>query len=362
MKRFSTLLALIVLVSMGGTLALAHQTHDTQTTHPQQLSFDVEILVVDDFGDVDENSAPSSGQCVLTPTEQGFAIRGLSSGDSTDEMTHGELVVATLEKALEDLGIEDAVTVTEVSITSLDDDAVVGEIEDAIDESSADFVIVNMSFAFIPCELLEGMQAFGGEFLSAREARNLNRYRGVFQRAVTFYDNQVFPAMSQSFQNATDLHPIQDIFAGNANVIGVAASGNFGLDFPFWPGAFGQVLSVSASNGDGFEAPMAWQNTGSNKDQPLLSLEGQGNNQTVISNYGEVMIPGEFEVNDDETVIGTSFAAPRMSALLAAYVGDVGGNYCKSDGMLALITGDWDNLTLEEAVDDLCPAMGSVMP
>lgn len=358
-----------VLLAVGLTLtgtALAQTTPAAPSAQPAQDDTSVAILVVDDFGEYEGEVEDDDETCVLSPQEQGFAIRGAGVDDDTTsatEMTHGEIVVQEIEETLEALDAEDNVTLVEVQIPGPDEAALIEAIQDAIDDSEADYFIINMSFAFVPCEFMEAMREFGGEFLSAREAKDLNRYRGIFQRAVVFYDNQVFPAMSQHFQEAEDLHPLQDIFVDQTNVIGIAAAGNFGLDFPFWPAAFGQILSVSASNDAGFEAPHPWEERGPDQDEPLLSIEGQGNQTDRLSNYGEVMIPGEYDVNEFEAVLGTSFAAPRLSALVAVYVADVGGDYCANDdGYLALITTDFDNLTLSEAIDEHCPALDDYLP
>jgi subtilisin family serine protease len=140
----------------------------------------------------------------------------------------------------------------------------------------------------------------------------------------------------------------------------VASAGNFGLDFPFWPGSWGQVISVSASTGEGFDAPSEWDDR---RDTPLLSGEVQGPGQNNrISNYGEVMMPGEY-ASDSGPVSGTSFAAPRLSFAVALYLAQVDGNFCRTpEGTPALAYGEWDNLTLDQAVQEHCPDMEPYLP
>lgn len=218
-----------------------------------------------------------------------------------------------------------------------------------------------MSFAIIPCEYIEAFADYGSQLMEAREAKSLNRYHGLFNRAVVFYDGTVFPAMSRHAQEAQDLDPLQTLFATLGNtVVPVAAAGNFGLDFPFWPDAWGQVISVSASEGEGFYPASSWD---PREDTPLLSAEtGQGNASTRISNYGEVMIPGEYTSEFGE-VSGTSFAAPRLSFVLATYLSEVGDAFCRDDdGNPAMAYGDWENLTLDEAAEQYCPELGPYLP
>ncbi len=167
--------------------------------------------------------------------------------------------------------------------------------------------------------------------------------------------------MSQRAQDATDLDPLQSVLASmNTTVIPIAAAGNFGMDFPFWPGAWGQVISVSASEGTGYDAPAPWDKK---KDAPLLGAEELNPGKTTrISNYGEVMMPGEYD-SDYGMVSGTSFAAPRLSVAVALYLSEVGGSYCQQpDGDPALSYGEWDNLTLDEAISQYCPDMSTHRP
>lgn len=380
--KLSFLLVIVLLLAMASPAVLAQQPTTTHSNIEQTGTNSVTIIVADNFPNDDEYTppAPDDDTCVVSSETQGYAVRGAgyavrgagyavrgaSVAENEDALTHGEVVVQQIEETLDDLGYagDTNITIVEVNISSGDDSVAVTAIEDAIEDASdADFIILNMSFAFVPCEFLEAMEAFGGEFLDANEAGQLNKYRGIFQRAVVFYDNQVFPVNSNKFQNATDLHPLQDIFEANSNVIPIASSGNFGLDYPFWPAAFVQVTSVSASNGVGFDASKSWVDKGQGKDEPLLSVDGNGNNQQRISNYGEVMIPGEYEVEDDKWIIGTSFAAPRLSALSAVYISNVGSSYCQtSDGYFGLAYGDYDNLTLDETIDAHCPTMATYAP
>lgn len=355
MRLFGLLLILsLVLVTAGSISASTNRETPNSVTIIVVDNFTLSAIESEDLGDEDV--------CVISAEEQGFAVRGFSDDDTIG--AHGDIVIAEIEESLTELGANpDDFEIVQVQL-SQDAQELADDLEAAIDDSTSQYNVVNLSMGLIPCEFVEAMQAFGGEFLEANEAKDLNRYRGIFQRAVVFYDNQVFPATSTAFQEADDLHPLQSVLAANnSNTIAIASAGNFGLDQPFWPAAWGQVVSVSASSGQGFEAPMAWVEQGSDRDMPLLSVQGQGNNTDRISNYGEVMIPGEYEVTSNGgTVMGTSFAAPRLTALVAVYLANEGSFCTNDDGFFALATSDFDNRTLGEAVNESCPALVPYLP
>ncbi|MBN1562475.1 MAG: hypothetical protein JXA10_01455 [Anaerolineae bacterium] len=354
MKKATVYLILISLIAgVFGTLPAAAQSN-----------FDVAILVVDDFSDTDLSAAEAEDladgeNCALNLEGQSFAVRGVSANPI--DVPHGDLVYAQIEELLDEANASNWIDLIPVDIHGLTTDEVASAIEDAIADHPADFYVLNMSFAIIPCEYMADFADLGGQLMNARDAKELNRYRGIFQRAVVFYDKTVFPAMSHKMQDATDLDPLQSLLTSlGSQVIPVASAGNFGLDFPFWPGAWGQVISVSASEGTGYQASASWRKQ---DDTPLLNAESDNPNKPLrISHYGEVMLPGEYD-SDEGLVSGTSFAAPRLSVLMALYVADVGGSYCtNSNGYPALASGDWDNLTLAETVQEYCPALAAYIP
>lgn len=219
-----------------------------------------------------------------------------------------------------------------------------------------------MSFAIIPCEYIQALADMGGQLLDARNAGDLNRYRSLFERAVVFYGDQVYPAMSQHAQDLQNLDPLQDLLTSlGSNVIPVASAGNFGLKFPFWPGAWSQVVSVSGSTGQGFYPSASWDKK---KDTPLLTQDsGQQGKKKLVSNYGEIMMPGEYTDTDGNSFLGTSFAAPRLTVVLARYLTQVGSANCRNaNGGPGLAYGDWKNLTIQEAAQQYCPDLTVFLP
>lgn len=357
-------LALVVALSLGALSGVAPAA--------AQGPYTVAILVVDDFGLTDlaavDLSAFEAGQsCAISLEGQAFAVRG-ATADPLTAQSHGDVVLGQLEEMITEAGAEEMITLIPVDVHGVSTDVAAERIEAALAEVEADVVLLNMSFAVIPCEYLQAIIDFGGQLLAARDAGNLNRFRSLFQRAVLFYNDTVFPVMSRRPQQAQPNQPLDPLqaYLAEAGVVAVASAGNFGLKFPFWPGAWPGVVSVSASQGQGFYPAQSWD---SKTDVPLLTIPGDRPNQPLrISNYGEVMMPGEYastvEGATSQTVIaGTSFAAPRLSMVVALYLAEVGDDYCRDeDGFFALASGEWKNLTLPEAVEAYCPAMQPFLP
>ncbi len=329
-----------------------------------QTPYRVAIIVADDFSGVDLASVATDqfgadSSCTLSLEGQAFAVRGASA--EPIDMPHGELVAGELQELIDDADVADSIQLVTVDVQAKSTQEAANRIEDALNATDADVYVVNMSFVLIPCENIQDFAEFATQAADANKKNDKNASRAVFQRAVVFYNGTAFPAMSKKAQRAQDLDPIQTMLVSwGSKVVPVASAGNFGLDYPFWPGAWGQVISVSASTGDGFTPPSAWEKKG---DTPLLSVEGDKPNKPLrISNYGEIMLPGEW-TGPEGPVLGTSFAAPRLSLLMAQYLAQVGEDFCrKDDGSVALAFGNWDNLLLSDAVQEYCPTMAPYVP
>jgi len=337
-----------------------------------QGPYTVAILVVDDFGatdmaELDLDAFEEDASCAISLEGQAFAVRG-ATADPLAGQAHGDVVLGQLEEMIAEFEAGEAITLVPVDVQGVTTGVAAQRIEDALAEVEADMVVLNMSFAVIPCEYVQAFIDFGGQLLAARDAGNLNRYRSLFQRAVLFYDGTVYPVMAQRPQQARPSEPLDPLqaFLAGAAVVPVASAGNFGLDFPFWPGAWAGVVSVSASEGQGFYPAQSWDDK---TEAPLLTIAGDRPGQPLrISNYGEVMMPGEYAsaaaTDEAEAVIaGTSFAAPRLSLAVALYLAEVGDGYCRDeDGFFALASGEWENLTLPEAAEAYCPDMLPSLP
>jgi hypothetical protein len=357
LKRSRTVLLISLVLLLTLTLQLAPIRAQSRHT--------VAILVVDDFSAIDLSSvqvASDQETCAVSVEGQAFIGRGASAGAPITS-PHGALVYAELQDIVTKLGAEAFVKLVKVDIQSANTSGVAKAIEQAMSKQPADVYIANMSFVLLPCQFVNALADFERQLADARKAKDNNKYREIMQKAALFYDGTVFPVHSKKFQEQTGLDPLQDFFAAHSDkIVPIASAGNFGLDYPFWPAAWGQVISVSASTGEGFNASGSWDK----KDNtPLLgaNAEEKGKKGTRISNFGEVMLPGEYSSKDYGVIMGTSFAAPRLSVAVALYLSQVGTDYCrKKNGSPALAYGDWKNLTLQEAVTTYCPGMKAYLP
>src|SRR5512133_2638512 len=189
--------------------------------------YSIAILVVDDFtgSDITEVPAFEPGEnCAVNLEEQAFAVRGMT--DMPLEQPHGEVVYTQIESMLTEAGLG-SIPLIQVDIHNATTSEAAAAIQQAMSDNPADFYVINMSFAVIPCEYVQALADMGGELLDARNARDLNHYRSLFERAVVFYGDQVYPAMSQHAQDLENLDPLQDLFASlGSTVIPVASAGN----------------------------------------------------------------------------------------------------------------------------------------
>jgi hypothetical protein len=355
-KRPSTVLVISLVLLL--TLVL-------QSVPVYAANYTVAILIVDDFTGVDLSSvqAPSSqDSCAVNLEGQAFIGRGASAGAPLPK-AHGDLVYLQLQEMVTKAQADAFIKLVKVDIKSFTTEAIGQKIEEAMAQQPADVYVVNMSFVLIPCQFVKPLADFERQLADSLKANDQTKYREVKQKAALFYDGTVFPANAKKYQKLAGVDPLQDFFTAHADkVIPIASSGNFGLDYPFWPGTWGQVISVSGSTGEGFNTTDSWDQK---SNAPLLGADAEekGKKGTRISNFGDIMLPGEYSIKDYGVVLGTSFAAPRLSMVMALYLSQVGTAYCrKSNGSPALSSGDWKNLTLREAVTARCPDMQAYLP
>ena len=181
-------------------------------------------------------------------------------------------------------------------------------------------VVLNLSFAIVPCVSANDAQASGANLidLSGDGAVTLDDY--IAALALT---NDVRVA-EQSDLAAAVTKPLMDgdrlleflscsavcASPGTEAMVKVASSGNFGYAFPFFPAALESVVSVSSQDATG---------------------SGYSPQRSTFSNGGEVMTPGSLFIAGMEEVpagvnvarvntvayAGTSFAAPNVSVFTA---------------------------------------------
>ena len=120
-------------------------------------------------------------------------------------------------------------------------------------------------------------------------------------------------------------------------IISIGAAGNSSQTFPYAPALWDGVVSVSAADCDCGDEP------------------------AYYSNHGEVMLDGRHPTADG--IVGTSYAAPRLSVLAARYLLDGGINPCASRLDIFPVLGympeeridaEWRNLAMQDATAAYC--------
>lgn len=282
----------------------------------------------------------------------GFATRG-ADGDMEINAAHGKIVSWQLEELDYWYGDDVDINVVKVRVADYRTDIIASQIEKAIRRSTADFIVLNMSFAIVPCGMVDTFEEYLAEISDSDDFNDVLALQAELEDLLsTSYD----PALIEQQVENDALN--QMLASHSGRVFAVASAGNFGLPFPFYPAAWDNIISVSGSEAffdfyepDSFEPDTTY---------PLLGfgLVENGLSDRPISNYGEIMMPGQYY-----DIIGASYAAPRLSYVLAYYLTRVGDGYCRdADGQLGLNYGAYDNLTLEEAAARYCPNMQGNIP
>lgn len=123
-------------------------------------------------------------------------------------------------------------------------------------------------------------------------------------------------------------------------VISIGAAGNSQQTFPYAPALWDSVVSVSGSDCECADEP------------------------AFYSNHGEIMLDGRHPVEGG--VVGTSYAAPRLSVEAAMYLLRGWANPCPFDRAIfpvlgymperqGIFTPDWRNLSSHDASAEYCP-------
>ena len=275
----------------------------------------------------------------------GYATRG-ADGEMEIRYAHGKIVMWQLEELDFWYGDNVDVNLVKVRVNDYRTDRIADALAKKIRRSDADFIVVNMSFAIVPCGLVSTLAEYEAELQDSDDYGELVELQARFQELI---DTVWMP----SFEMAGD-DEISDVMHENVNrVIPVASSGNFGLNFPLYPAGWDGVVSVSASE-DFFDFN-ATDSFNPDTYFPLLGSTAiaNGDRDMPVSNFGNVMMPGQYE-----DLVGASYAAPRLSYAIAYYLSMVGPDYChNADGSFALSYGSYDNLTYQEAMNTYCPSM-----
>ena len=380
-----------------------------------QVSAPVAILVVDVFEVLSPPVDPEpivNETCVITPDGQDgaqFGGVGITSALHPFGDPHGRLVYSEVQALLWNAGAipmthtffgpepwirdvetweiagEGNVILVGVDTDGYTTEAIETRVLEAIDfvrdELQAGPVVLNLSFALIPCgdfpqlseddylailqegeeyDYLESLyNSLRDQELNPVEILRREEFVPVRQKV---YIDVTRPALQAVFQAAyaadgtptfsVSSDPLRALLedALPADVVAVAAAGNDGRDFPYAPARYGNVVSVSA------------EYTGVEACQEILSATGQS---AVLSNKAEVQMHGLYDC-----LPGTSFAAPRLSFEMALYL--LRGGSIDCDGLFPPLDyeeGDdpdpnnlnWDDLPRQDASDDHCTSFNDLI-
>jgi len=287
---------------------------------PDPLSDHVAIIVLDDFEN--DVSPLDHGALTTTDSEEDFVRSGVS---------HGSMVMAHINALIRDTGAytpqvgpQDATEWTGTSngqtlevvgvqlagnrighYIEFDPELIRDQIRNQADEVRPDAsIVVNMSWVILPCSAVNDLAELAARDPDARRT----------------YENYLEELRRLGWDQEALMHRYSPTDMANTNwttrsdggqITLVAASGNQGQEFEFFPAAFPDVISVGAREADSSSAQRADYSNAARVLAtggwfPLAYLCCDGGTTAVTT------VPA-----DGLAYAGTSFAAPSMSVLAA---------------------------------------------
>lgn len=269
----------------------------------------------------------TSDNCAVTLQGQVYATRGAGTDDNMDPaIPHGEYVREVIDAEIERLGLT-TVEVVEVNLPGFNTTSIVERMEIVLEEYPNANVVVNMSFSIIPCDLLATLataESYAQQLAAQQNFTALDQFRGSIG---TYLETNI---NEETLVDDAIRTLIQRLAEERRQVIFVGASGNYGQAFSFLPSGWPEVLSVGAST---------------EPSTSMLSLDDVAD----YSNQAQIMVPLL-----PDSPLGTSFAAPRLSVLLAAALDGYGAGSCGGQGLHALLTLENENYTLVDGFELMC--------
>ncbi|HZW99784.1 MAG TPA: S8/S53 family peptidase [Trueperaceae bacterium] len=166
--------------------------------------------------------------------------------------------------------------------------------------------VVNMSFSIVPCDVLT-------DFASTEPAtfedyvEALLGHNGVSGQTAEMLGHAVQSPVTELDDPLLDFIACPRVFDGRPcgayfqSIVNVAASGNYGLDFPLFPAAAGGVISVGSQSRQGGQ---------------FEEVSGFSNAATIVA-AGDVILLRTDGKGSGLAYIGTSFSAPIVSLFVA---------------------------------------------
>lgn len=280
-----------------------------------------------------EGAFAENSHCTVTFDSQVFAVR--DAGDDSDnnedtgaedDLTHGERVVQIIDEQLRAAGVEDSVRIVEIDMDDVSTTTIADGVSRALTSIPGSNVIVNMSFAIVPCEDLPVLAAAEAYVRQLQDDENYASIEAFQESIAAYFENLETLVRNDAVE---DLTIERETPLGFAMFVG--AAGNYGQDFPFLPSGWDTVLSISAS------------------DEYSSSFESI-EDRAAYSNQGQIMLP-----LPPDSPLGTSFTAPRMTALIAILIAqNNSAMLCGTQDLSALLSLDYEDMTLSEAFGDVC--------
>lgn len=257
-----------------------------------------------------------------------FDIEG-SGGVTVADVAHGKRVAAEFAYLDEKYGSQVTIDFERVDISGFNMAEISKQIALKIAEIRRDDperpIVVNMSFALVPCESVPTIAIYAaliGEFDPGAEeqlAWMRETFRAILDTGILRQDlagETTFDAtMCAVSEEAREVGMCDPNDEKTPPIIFVAASGNgvhveppeqrVGEEYPFYPAAFKEVIAIS----------------GNEDESDFLTKPPKA----IWSNDGLILMPGLWnwvnrELNIDRMEMGTSFAAPRYSYMMALYL------------------------------------------
>ncbi|MFN8530477.1 MAG: hypothetical protein U0670_17885 [Anaerolineae bacterium] len=250
----------------------------------------------------------------------GFTTGG--AGFSTQP--HGVRVQALLNELLTQHGNGANIIIQPIDIEGFSTSVILDRIQTAIGQiavrSPGASIVINMSFAVVPCTSLGTLAAYDAMMsqLDPSIAGDMAALQSFFDEMTASGVYTAQPStndpLSSFIRSNCDANQRRCQYANVNTIIPVAASGNDAAHYPYYPAAWSSVVAVSASaDAEAFVSNSAL---------------------AAYSNWGGVMMPGTWVTATGSVEIGTSFAAPRYSFLMAMGLAGASNDVCNSGSAL----------------------------
>ncbi len=310
----------------------------------------------------------TGGASIFSTGGAGLFSTGGAGAGSLAAQPHGVRVRTQLEELRDQYAPDAPIQLVEIDTEGFTTSTILTRIQDEIaaitSRDPGANIVINMSFAVVPCTTLGTLAAYDAmmrEF-DPQTAEDLAALQalfdsligtGVYSESVDTNDdmfgflNEICPDANtltfagmgrQAAAVMAESRGANCQFANSGTIIPVAAAGNAGEAFPYYPAAWASIVSVSASL----------------DSDPFIASSGLA----PYSNTGRILLPGDWVFQDGTQERGTSFAAPRYSFLMALNLLGINNDFCGTGSQIGPALPDfWGTVppvTPPTINDDIC--------